>query len=212
MRNPDLFADARHLVIDLETFGTGPRAQILSIGAVLMEATLSESFYRLVDLGGHNAARAEDPDTVAWWQRQNREARMALTAAPRIPLDEALADLSRWAAPNEDLLGRVVAWGNGDDFDLAILADAYREVGRSAEPGSPLAALRPPWHYWRGMNLRTLAALFPHVAAPHNPNQKHIAVFDAQHEARHLRRLLAEWQAWRDLCSPPAPPLQAGAA
>lgn len=190
----------RHVVVDLETLGVGPRARIVSIGAVafLGAGGPADSFYSLVDLDDPlNLAREEDPETVAWWARQDKPARKALEAAEnRVHLETALRLFALWAAPAWCPRENVVAWGNGAEFDLAILADAYAQV-RVARGLPEDRELREPWDYWNGQSLRTIAALFPEVPAGRFEGVKHHALHDAQHEARHLRALLRAWERVR---------------
>jgi hypothetical protein len=202
MRKPSALLEqtARHVVVDLETLAVCPHAQILSIGAVAFTpngSLAASEFYAVVDAGGLNADRATDPDTLAWWVKQGLTAQGALSAAKRYPLEHALADLSAWMQSQTSDRDRLLVWGNGDDFDLAILADAYRQC-RAGASEAARTLLEIPWHYWNGHNLRTLLAAFPDVMLPRQKaERKHIAVEDARHEARVLQVLLAEAQAAR---------------
>ncbi|WP_376767405.1 3'-5' exoribonuclease domain-containing protein [Paludibacterium denitrificans] len=70
-------------------------------------------------------------------------------------------------------------WGNGSDFDNAILQHAFRQHG-----------LR--WPYWRNRCLRSLRGvvldLYPQCANETPPFEglKHHSMDDARHEARQL--------------------------
>lgn len=209
MRAREVFTlDARHVVVDIETLGLHSSARIVSLGAVALGAgasAMAASFYMLVDLDGLNADRSEDPSTVRWWDGQSAQARLALHYEQRQPLEVVLGLFAGWVLQGTTL-DQVRMWGNGDEFDLAILADAYAQC-RVLPEGSPWTgpALEPPWLYWHGHNLRTIAALFPQVRVPTQAKAtKHNALHDARHEAGALRSYLRAWEAGRD--DPPALP------
>lgn len=93
-----------HLMVDLETLGTDQSAPILSIGAVLFDPqvrdtfqTLHErSFLRLVDV--EDAVRVcgpADGGTIKWWFTQTDAAIKRLVSGDCVPLRDALNDL--WA-------------------------------------------------------------------------------------------------------------------
>lgn len=204
----DPWAGATHLVIDLETLGQGPRARVASIGAVRFRLDCqnavceASAFHRLVDLyRGANAFRDVDPKTLEWWDQQSREARFTLDGGPRVGLALALQEFVAWAVPAGEDPKALLAWGYGDEFDLAILADACGQLAAAYrddhDQEKPVAL---PWDYWRGHNLRTLSQCFPHIPSGRHGGVKHNALADAQFEAQFLVRLLHERATWLDVC------------
>lgn len=145
-----------HVMIDLETFGTGPNAAIASIGAVLFDPdaglvgeTASEMFYRTIDLD--NSAEPGDitPSIVLWWLQQSEEARVELTqGGPRRRLGVALAEFEEWLKGKGVDPYKGTFWANDPDFDLVILANACRRYG-----------LKAPWSFRRARSMRTMLML-----------------------------------------------------
>lgn len=133
---------------DLETAGVSPASAIVSIGAVATCENTGEkcSFYSVCNLASQTD-RVIDPSTIAWWESQPVEARQTFDQA-RVgdcpSLAETLDKLTEW-------LGQIGAthdvyvWGNGSDFDVAILAHAYRQR-------SPFV----PWNFRHSRDMRTL--------------------------------------------------------
>lgn len=171
-----------HVMLDLETMGSGPDAAIVAIGAVVFDphadplGDLGESFYRTVDLeSAVRAGGAIDAGTVLWWLRQSAAARAAL-GKDAVPLPLVLRDFAGFLA---GLGPEVNLWGNGAGFDNVILAQAYRAIG-----------LPVPWKHWNDRCYRTLKALYPEVPAPERAGTAHQALDDAQHQARHAAAML----------------------
>ena len=197
MRTPplDLLSDqTRHIVIDLETRGTGAHAQIATIGAVrftLHPEVAADSFYVRVAMDGDmdNQARDQTRSTLDWWDEQSKEARLELDAQPRVGLFDALRAFFAWAAPTPEDRALNCAWGNGPEFDIVILEDAVDNII------SDSPTFRLPWAYWNVHSLRTAAKFAPWVKRPEFTGIKHHALHDAQHEARYLRSILGALQA-----------------
>jgi exodeoxyribonuclease VIII len=174
-------------MVDLETLGRGPGCRILSIGAVVMarddeivEAELPQ-FYLELDVNDQ-AGLTIDPETWAWWQQQSAEARGRLFNGGGKPgLAAALKSFGLWLnqlAPR-DLKGnpRLCLWGNGADFDNAILQYAYAASGLPA-----------PWPFWGNRCYRTLKSLAPTVKLVRKGTH-HNALDDALSQAEHAHRV-----------------------
>lgn len=150
-----------HLMVDLETLGTDQSAPILSIGAVLFDPqvqdtfqTLHErSFLRLVDV--EDAVRVcgpADGGTIKWWFTQTDAAIKRLVSGDCMPLRDALNDLwayshSRHAKQAGWLRSSPVAthiWSKGPDFDCKILAHACKQT-----------KVRYPFHFSTQRDVRT---------------------------------------------------------
>lgn len=170
------------VMVDLETLGSVPGCSILSIGAVGFGPGRvgSDTFEVVVTRESCAAAGLhEDRETIAWWDRQSPAAREVLRQAASDqtsePLLSALTQFSSWLG---QFGANVRVWGNGADFDNAILAAAYRAVG-----------MKPYWRFWNGRCYRTLKGLRPDIKLDRS-GTSHRALDDALSQAEHASRLL----------------------
>ncbi|MGV3580025.1 3'-5' exonuclease [Brevundimonas sp.] len=170
------------VMVDLETRGSRPGSIILSIGAVAFADSLSpRHFYTVVNTDSCRAAGLiEEVETMEWWKGQSDEARAVLDEAEASPvmLRDALAAfadfLNRYGGA-----GRVKVWGNGSDFDNAILAAAYTA-----------ADMPTPWRFWNNRCFRTAKNLTT-VPAPLREGIHHNALDDAIFQATYAVQILA---------------------
>ena len=172
------------VVVDCETFDTGPKPVILSIGAVAVDTYTGKvvgEFYRLVD--PTNAVQhglTIGADTVLWWMQQSEGARQALThpSIGRASLPQALGGLSGFF----QLSQAETIWSNGALADLQWLGNAYRACH-----------LIPSWTYRQERCLRTLwdVVPVPKVIAA----LEHDALSDAK---AHAQQMLAAMSWLRD--------------
>lgn len=178
----------RDIMVDLETLGQRPGCAILSIGARAFDPAtgeLGQAFHAVVSTASClDLGLVEDPETIDWWGRQSDEARTLLARAADSETDLVTA-LEAFAAWVRDLcaVGQVRVWGNGADFDNAILAHLYVRVGQGL-----------PWQFWNNRCYRTLKNLIrlPEAA---REGVYHDALDDATHQARHALKLLAALEA-----------------
>jgi len=173
------------LMVDLETFGTGPRAPITAIGAVVFNhdevwtpdkfLEQDRSFYCGVAL----ASQPERPiqaDTVIWWMKQEDKARMACIVG-NVRLEMAL--LNYVAFVNKHKPDNV--WSFGATFDHVIIADAMQHYG-----------IKRPVDFRRELCLRTITALNPQVPRPKDvEGVDHTALSDAIKQAIWMQRIFA---------------------
>ena len=160
-----------HVMIDLETLGTRPGDTILSIGAVKFDHTgLGEEIHLTIDAESCKAVglRAQK-STLEWWAKQSPEARKAAFSG-ELSLEAALLKLTMWMPP----LDIAVVWGNGANFDNALLAAAYRAQ-----------KLDTPWQFWNDRCYRTVMNLFPQAKAA-RVGTHHNALDDAKTQALRL--------------------------
>ena len=180
----------KDVMIDLETLGQTPGCSILSIGAVFFDdRKLGNEFYVVANREDckANGLREEDA-TLQWWGDQSTEARQVLKDAASkkesVPLRLALGQLT-------DFLGQhgrvedVRIWGNGSDFDNAILAVAFFQLG-----------LGVPWKFWNNRCFRTLKEMAPRHLKPTRRGTHHNALDDAKYQAEWAIRAL-RWLAAR---------------
>lgn len=167
---------------DLETWGTRPGALIISIGATKFDENgpYGEPFYmRINPKSSMDAGFLIDADTILWWMRQSDEARAELQKASS-PVNFVLDGFSAWcdapfisagyaANPNLEL------WGNGANFDNAILKSAYDKLN-----------LEAPWDFWNDRCYRTMKAMYPHIKMPKRVGTHHNALDDAISQVSHL--------------------------
>ena len=144
----------QHVMVDLETMGTGSYAAIVSIGAVKFDPdapfdpATAESFYAVISLASAmKAGLRVEADTVMWWLDQSLPAVQAFTRAEKVGLDEALLAFSAWFGEES-----LPVWGNGATFDNVILRNAFAAVG-----------LDCPWSYKHDRCYRTIKNLKPPV-------------------------------------------------
>lgn len=177
-----------NVMIDMETRGQRPGCVVLSLGAVFWDpisGRLGEEFEAVINI---NSCRAlglhEAPETVAWWDKQSPEARQILTEVETAPMgvEEVLDAFTDWLRDNVNLRSLQV-WGNGSDFDNAILAHLYA-VTRKMQP----------WSFWNSRCFRTLKNI-AQAEEPLRIGTHHNALDDARHQAVWAGRLFAALRA-----------------
>lgn len=167
-----------HIMIDLETMGTGNKAAIISIGAAKFDKTkIYDTFHVGVDLASNKPLGLEiEADTVLWWLSEDRaEARKAWLALNKLDLVEALYGLTEWLHDSVD--DPIGVWGNGSTFDNVILRNAYAGAG-----------LECPWPFWKDRCFRTMKA--PYTGPlPLREGTHHAALDDAVWQAKALQHI-----------------------
>ena len=137
----------KHVMLDLETFGTRAGCVVRSIGAVQFDlnGAMSASFYANVDRASCEAVGLTiDPNTANWWAQQSKEAQAALLVDPK-PLSDVATAFNEWFAKT----GATHVWAHGAGFDAPIWEAAS------------LAAKRPiPWKFYNVRDTRTVYDLF----------------------------------------------------
>ena len=167
---PMVEASAQRVMLDIETFGTRPGCVIVSIGAVRINGTevTDDRFEVNVDPGSCVRHGLEmDPSTVNWWLTQDREAVRRFQDDPQ-SLPDALDRFAEWIGKVDEV------WGNGSDFDNAILCAAYEMLGS-----------RAPWPTFGNRCYRTVKSLCPEIRIQRTGTY-HSALDDAVSQANHL--------------------------
>lgn len=188
------------VMIDLETYGQTPGCGIISIGAVFFSPSTGEfgrELYLVVSKKTClEAGLHEDVETLLWWDSQSNSARKALIQAENglpsetVGLSSALVQLRDFLHPST----KVTVWGNGSDFDNAILACAYRALRW------PL-----PWKFWNNRCYRTLKNLHQEIPIPKRTGVYHNALDDAKTQAEHAMMILRKVRGLPEPAKPDAP-------
>lgn len=171
----------KDVMVDLETLGTTADAVIMSIGAVKFNIDTDEiddaGFYASISIDSNlDKGRRIDEDTLVWWMSQSPQAQ-AVFREPKENLAAALDGLAAWFGNDEKLN----VWSNGADFDIPMLAHAYRQHDWLT-----------PWKFWNSKCFRTWKGLpaakkvnYQKVGVTHN------ALTDAINQAKHAQAIYA---------------------
>ena len=173
-----------HVMLDLETMGTGSYAAIIAIGAVKFDphaytvgAEGAETFYMPVTLeSSMKAGFRVDAGTIEWWMKPARTAaRERWLAEDKVQLDEALLAFIEWFGADDTM----PVWGNGAAFNNVVLSNAYLALG-----------IDKPWGYKADRCFRTFkSAILPAVSAPVYGTAHH-ALDDAIIQALWLQKIV----------------------
>jgi 3' exoribonuclease, RNase T-like len=189
------------LMIDLETLGTVPGAAIISIGITAFNPVLPKEEWSTyacqpITYASNRSIGLElDESTVAWWSAQEPEAKVVFDAAMANEgkhIVEALSWLGdtyrlcdTYARAAESATEPINVWGNGSDFDNALLAVAYAKAG-----------LKLPWSFRQNRCYRTAKKLLPWTELAFQ-GTKHDAAADSLHQAKCLVKALNAQAALR---------------
>lgn len=172
----------QHVMLDLETLGTTADAVIMSIGAVRFDLNSNKmddaGFYASVSIESNlERGRRVDESTLIWWLKQSPAAQQVFHE-PKETLEAALESLTEWFG---DTASDTLVWSNGADFDIPMLAHAYRSLGWET-----------PWRFWNSRCFRTYKNL-PIARSIGKVDQgvKHNALDDAANQARYLQAIQA---------------------
>ena len=167
-------------MIDLETLDTASTALILSIGAVEFDQTgIGKQLYTVISIDScleHGLTIGQS--TLLWWMDRSDAARAAAFTSERASLEQALTALDEtfdWADKK--------VWANGADFDLPILTNAYKAIGRT-----------PPWKFYNTRCYRTVKNTIPrnvYKSMAVEPRVAHDALADAVAQALTLTSMLS---------------------
>lgn len=158
------------VMLDIETYSTKTNACIMTIGAIkfnrgteLDKLENMETFYRRITLDSNKELNRDiSEDTLKWWSRQSKEARIELEIdEDRIPLKQALEEFKEWFRDSK------YVWSHGDDFDTVIVNTAMEDCD-----------IDVPWRFYNTRDTRTLFDI-AEVSNRYLPqNSKHNALHD----------------------------------
>ncbi len=171
----------KHVMLDLETFGTRPGSVLRSIGAVEFEldGAIGDTFYRNIDyISCLEAGLTVDAATKEWWKRQSMEAEACLLVDQH-PLISVVVDFHCWFIAN----AATHIWCHGANFDEPLWSAAARAVQKV-----------PPWKYWNTRCTRTAYDLMQFDArSVERVGVAHNALNDARHQIECLQRAAAQF-------------------
>lgn len=171
------------VMLDLETLGTGPNSVIISVGACFFDKELiGDSLYLALDRDEQiGRGREVSAETVTWWNQQSLAAREVF-AESQMGVNMFLQTFSEWLLSHAQYPDDIKMWGNGSDFDNAILADLYRQWN-----------VAMPWKFYNNRCYRTLkniAIAFDSHDLPEREGVHHHALHDAEYQAAMAGRYL----------------------
>lgn len=142
----------RHVMLDIETLGTGKRAVVVSIAAVEFndsEILRTKEFKctpamvdRQLSLG-----REVTGGTIAWWLQQSNEAQSTLFCDRK---DAGTEELFNFLVELQEFLEGASVWANGPDFDVDIIHSLLGDFG-----------LYAPVAFYNRRCVRTLKCFLP---------------------------------------------------
>lgn len=164
-------------MLDLETLATSPDSVVLTCGAVkfdpFSDTEPSAPFYVRISVDDQTAmGRVINPDTIEWWGKQPQSAQdEAFGDEGRVSPDEFTKQLNAY------VVGTNKIWAQGTMFDIGILENLYRMLGK------PL-----PWAYWQIRDSRTLFDLGDDSIKKNNASA-HNALADAFFQAKSVQTI-----------------------
>lgn len=165
-------------MLDIETLSTRPESVVLTLGAVKFDPWADEvdtesGLYLRIDVDEQLALdRHVQQETVDWWGTQPEDVREeALGEQERTALNDSIDQLNRF------LVGSNSIWCQGPAFDIVILENLYRQLGRPT-----------PWQFWQIRDSRTLFGVHG------DPREKgrtgaHNALIDCYYQARAVQHI-----------------------
>ncbi len=138
----------KHIMFDLETFGTAPGSIIRSLGAVEfdLDGTTGASCYANIDRKScEDVGLVADPRTEQWWSQQSKAAQESLLVDPQ-PLKLVATSFAEWVSKRGP---DVRIWSQGAAFDPVLWEAACKAV-----------RTMPVWKFWNTRDTRTVYDLF----------------------------------------------------
>ena len=165
-----------HAMIDIETLDTRPQCTVLSLGAVKFDPFTdaephSELYFKISIEDQDRLGRTVSDDTIAWWAKQDAKVKEeAFDQTGAITVAEALDRVTKW------IWGADKIWGHGYGFDLTIIEDMYRSIGK------PI-----PYNFWQVLDSRTLFNMCSVDPRKAMQTDLHNALADAYYQAKSVQ-------------------------
>lgn len=182
------------VMIDWETMGTGPRAAVVQLGAVLFNfhtgAMSPHPFFRDIDLvSSINAGGYCDRSTQEWWREQGGFKYGTATGPKDVTL--VITDFARWLRGSGAPVGKSPRiWAHGPSFDVAIM-----------EHHCHCLSLPVPWPYHMPRDTRTVYDLARERGWEKEPGV--VAHHALQDCAAQIKMLMSALTSIRGLIDPP---------
>lgn len=136
-----------HLMLDLETLGTTPKACVTSLAVVQFDPDTSKTgaqFYKTIDLESAMAGREISSSTLKFWFKQDPRLQQQTFSGSEMTAC-VLSDLCKFIWDLKLNYDNIRVWGNGSSFDITIIEDLFRHYGMNA-----------PWPFWGHRDCRTI--------------------------------------------------------
>jgi len=169
-----LLENENNIMVDIETMDLSTNAAIVSIGAVRFSKDgIVDTFHLPVSLKSSMKVGLKiSSETIMWWLKQDQNT-SAFFVDAKDTLHGVLREFNYFVKEDSQI------WGNGSDFDNAILTNAYKKCG-----------IEPKWEYYDNMCYRTISNLFKHLGEDYvHPTIPHNALEDARSQALYLIKL-----------------------
>jgi len=164
---------AIHGMIDLETLDVIPSATVLTLGAVKFnpfdDSEPHSELYLKISIDDQDSiGRTVSDSTIKWWSEQDPAImEEAFDQEGAVTVEEALKQLNKWVVGVDEI------WGQGYGFDLTMLEDMYRSVGK------PI-----PWQFWQISDARTITKRMDRDPRKDMQTDLHNALADAYFQAK----------------------------
>jgi|SRR6056297_696391 len=165
-----------HATIDLETLDVIPSATVLSLGAVKFnpftnEEPHSELYLKILVDDQDRLGRTTSESTIEWWGKQDPAVmEEAFDQTDAVTVEEALRQLNKWVVGVDEI------WGQGYGFDMTMLEDMYRSIGKPV-----------PWQFWQVSDSRTITKRMPRDPRKDMQTNLHNALADAYFQAKSVQ-------------------------
>lgn len=190
-------ANAVHVVLDWETMSTAHNAAPVQLAAVVAKPEGYVNFNEYIDPKSSEAHGLHvDPETMKWWDKQDQALRARVFGGTK-SLEEVLISFMGYLhslcfdhKKDEADWSRIFLWGNGVEFDVQILCEAYEKVLM------PLGHEKFPISFRNFDHVRTLyrcvpQSLLQEVTYEFNTLFPDAAVHDAEADATYHAHLVA---------------------
>jgi exodeoxyribonuclease VIII len=162
-----------HVMLDLETLGTGPNSIILSVGAALfsLDGEVVPLYHRRIDIDSCLKVGLQvDGSTLEWWMKQSELNRSKLFAVPAKTLDTVLREMDDAVCTTITLKSVRRVWSHGSNFDTVLYENACKKVNI------------PIW--WEYRYVRDTRTLFDLANYEYKAIGSHDALEDATNQAK----------------------------
>jgi hypothetical protein len=115
--------------------------------------------------------RTTSDSTIEWWANQDPKVMdEAFDQTGAVTVEEALVQLNKWVVGVDEI------WGQGYGFDITMLEDMYRSIGK------PI-----PWQFWQISDARTITKRMPKDPRKGMQTDLHNALSDAYFQAKSVQ-------------------------